>query len=125
MTVWTTFKTKAHHKVPTRYDISHPSDANAEVTHRLQCVLQLVENHAYLFVDEMNSVHSLTPINHPGVSSVIVAALWESSLHEEIDLDDVDALDNLFSLGGAATHSVLISDVQGPAQLKSQGYGSA
>ncbi|KAG2038721.1 hypothetical protein BDR03DRAFT_1009698 [Suillus americanus] len=108
MTVWATFKMKAHYKVPTHYNLDHLSDANAKVTHRLQHVLQLVENHAYLFVDEMNSVRSLTPINHLGVSSVIVAALWESSLHEEIDLDDVNALDNLFLLGGAATHLVLM-----------------
>ncbi|KAG2030388.1 hypothetical protein BDR03DRAFT_1017200 [Suillus americanus] len=112
-TIWATFKMKARCKVPTHYDLNRPSDANAEVTHRLQCVLQLVENHAYLFVDETNSVHSLTPINHPAVSSVIVAALWESSLHKEIDLDDVNALDNLFLLGGAAMHSVLMEYLSG------------
>jgi hypothetical protein len=48
-TIQTAFKTRAHRKVPTHYDLNHPSDANAEVTHRQQRVPPLVENHTYLF----------------------------------------------------------------------------
>lgn len=48
-TIRTAFKTRARREVPTYYDLNRPSDANAEVAHRQQCVPTLVENHAYLF----------------------------------------------------------------------------
>jgi hypothetical protein len=58
----------------------------------------------------------LSPVNHPGVFAVIIAAVWETTLHEELELDDVDSLDNLYSLGGAATHSVLMEHFSGRRQ---------
>ncbi|KAG2336154.1 hypothetical protein BDR05DRAFT_1006122 [Suillus weaverae] len=86
------------------------------VTHRQQRVPTLVENHAYLFADERYEQGSLSPVNHPGVFTVIIAAVWETTLHEELELDDVDSLDNLYSLGGVATHSVLMEHFSGRCQ---------
>ncbi|KAG2335851.1 hypothetical protein BDR05DRAFT_953775 [Suillus weaverae] len=40
----------------------------------------------------------------------------KTTLHEELELDDVDSLDNLYSLGGAATHSVLMEHFSGRRQ---------
>lgn len=58
----------------------------------------------------------LSPVNHPGVFAVIIAAVWETALYKELEFDDVDSLDNLFSLGGVTTHSVLIEHFSGRCQ---------
>ncbi|KAG1897124.1 uncharacterized protein F5891DRAFT_1192301 [Suillus fuscotomentosus] len=115
-TIRTAFKTRACREVPVHYDLNRPLDANAEIAHRKQRVPILVENHAYLFLHETNDPDSLAPVNHPGVHAVIVAAVWETGFHTELDIDDVDALDNLISLGGAATHSVLMEHLNGRRQ---------
>ncbi|KAG1840970.1 hypothetical protein C8R48DRAFT_787798 [Suillus tomentosus] len=98
------------------YDLNRPLDANTEIAHRKQRVPILVENHAYLFLHKTNDPDSLAPVNHPGVHAVIVAAVWETGFHTELDIDDVDALDNLISLGGTATHSVLMEHLNGRRQ---------
>ncbi|KAG1800870.1 uncharacterized protein HD556DRAFT_1304856 [Suillus plorans] len=115
-TIRMAFKTRARHEVPVHYDLNRPLDANMEITHRKQRVPTLIENHAYLFLHETNDPDLLSPVNHPGVHAVIVAAVWETGFHTELDIDDVDALDNVISLGGAATHSVLMEHLSGRRQ---------
>lgn len=44
---------------------------------------------------------------------IIVATVFGSKLHTAIDLDDLDSLDNLFSVGGAAVHSSLMEYYEG------------
>ncbi|KAG2361754.1 hypothetical protein BDR07DRAFT_1485531 [Suillus spraguei] len=115
-TIRTAFKMRARREVPTHYNLNHPSDPNAEVTHRQQRVPTLVENHAYLFADERSKQDSLSPVNHPSVSAVILATVWETGFHAELDLDDVDSLDNLYALSGAATHSAIMEYRNGRRQ---------
>ncbi|KAG1828796.1 hypothetical protein EV424DRAFT_1344544 [Suillus variegatus] len=43
-------------------------------------------------------------------------SVWETGFHTELDIDDLDALNNLISLGGAATHSVLMEHLSGRRQ---------
>lgn len=50
------------------------------------------------------------------MTAVILAAVWETGFHAELDLDDVDSLDNLYALGGAATHSVIMEYLNGRRQ---------
>jgi hypothetical protein len=59
----------------------------------------------------------LSPVNYSGVFAIIIAAVWETALHEELELDDVDSLNNLFSLGGAATHLVFIEHFSRRCQI--------
>ncbi|KAG1889626.1 uncharacterized protein F5891DRAFT_987350 [Suillus fuscotomentosus] len=117
MTIWTTFKTRVYHKVPVHHDFNRPLDANVEIMHRKQCVPILVENHVYLFLHEMNDPDSLTPVNHPGVYTIIITAVWETGFHAELDIDNVDTLNNLISLSGTATHSVLMEHLSRRRQM--------
>ncbi|KAG2146448.1 uncharacterized protein EDB93DRAFT_1104427 [Suillus bovinus] len=93
------------------------ANANTEIMHRKQRVPLLVENHVYLFLHEMNDPDLLSPVNHPGIHAVIIAAVWETGFHTELDMDNVDALDNLISLSSAATHSVLMEHLNRRHQM--------
>ncbi|KAG1888462.1 uncharacterized protein F5891DRAFT_987801 [Suillus fuscotomentosus] len=115
-TIRTAFKTRVRREVPVHYDLNRPLDANAEIMHRKERVPILIENHVYLFLHETNDPDSLAPVNHPGIHTIIIAAVWETGFHTELDIDDVDTLDNLISLGGAATHSVLMEHLSGRRQ---------
>jgi hypothetical protein len=64
----------------------------------------------------MNDPDLLSPVNHPGVHTIIIAAVWETSFHTGIDTDNMDALNNLISLGSAATHSILMEHLSGRHQ---------
>lgn len=47
-------------------------------------------------------------VNHPAVITTIIRTVWGGVLYEALDFDDVDKLDNLFSIGGAAVGSSLM-----------------
>ncbi|KAG2118342.1 hypothetical protein BD769DRAFT_1390681 [Suillus cothurnatus] len=127
-TVRTVFKREACNAVliPDHYGLSLLfSDVRSEANHRQDTVAPLLINQAYLFEDP--SIWS--PVNHPAVITTITCALWGSILHEALNFDNVNTLDNLFSIGGAAVGSSLMeyedSGVQKTVQFAPSSQSSA
>lgn len=135
-TIRAAFKIRVHYEIPTHYVLNYPSDSNTEVTHRQQCMPLLVENHTYLFVvslfciasksspnqsaylqDEIYEQGSLSLVNHPGIFTIIITAVWETALYKELKLNDIDSLNNLFSLGSTTTHLVLMEHFRRKHQM--------
>ncbi|KAG1808281.1 uncharacterized protein BJ212DRAFT_1303149 [Suillus subaureus] len=54
-----------------------------------------------------------SPVNHPAVITTIIRAVWGGILHEALNFDDINTLDNLVTLGGAAVGSSLMEYEEG------------
>ncbi|KAG0705129.1 hypothetical protein DFH29DRAFT_873364 [Suillus ampliporus] len=104
-TVRGVFKKEAWHVLPNHYSFTlEARDLRSLTDYREAIVALLLINHAYLFKDSM----IVSPVGHPAVIETIYHALWTTTLHEALDFDELDNLDNLFSIGGAAVHNTLL-----------------
>ncbi|KAG1851382.1 hypothetical protein F4604DRAFT_1686879 [Suillus subluteus] len=57
-----------------------------------------------------------SPVNHPAVITTILRSVWGGILHEALNFDDVNTLDNLISIGGAAVGCSLMEYEDSGAQ---------
>lgn len=72
----------------------------------------------------------MSPINHPTVIKTICNSLWTTHLHEVLDFNELDKLDDLSSIGGTAVHNTLLEFQDGvyksvqflPASLSATEY---
>ncbi|KAG2115295.1 uncharacterized protein F5147DRAFT_649673 [Suillus discolor] len=72
----------------------------------------------------------MSPVNHPAVIETICNSLWTTHLHEALDFNELDKLNDLFSIGGTAVHNTLLEFQDGvyksvqfsPASLSATEY---
>ncbi|KAG1853040.1 hypothetical protein F4604DRAFT_1686495 [Suillus subluteus] len=130
-TVRTAFKKEARNAilVPEHYNLTLPlDDPRSQTDHRRDTVGPLLIDQVYLFEDP--TIQS--PVNHPAVIAMIIRAVWGGILHEVLNFDNIDALNNLISIGGTAVGSSLMEYEEGvhktvqfaPASRSAVEYGT-
>ncbi|KAG0699637.1 hypothetical protein DFH29DRAFT_877129 [Suillus ampliporus] len=105
-TVCSVFKNEARSVLPDHYSLTPDSitDVALLMEHRQSIVAPLLLNQAYLFTDPS----TVSLVNHPAIIKTIYRSVWGTSLHEVLNLDKLDDLNNLYSLGGAAVHNGIL-----------------
>ncbi|KAG0701881.1 hypothetical protein DFH29DRAFT_875529 [Suillus ampliporus] len=104
-TVQGVFKKEARRVLPNHYSFTlEARDSRSLTDYREAIVAPLLINHAYLFKDST----IMSPVDHPAVIETIYHALWTTTLHEALDFDELDNLNDLFSIGGTAVHNTLL-----------------
>ncbi|KAG1851930.1 hypothetical protein F4604DRAFT_1686752 [Suillus subluteus] len=118
-TVRTAFKKEAHNAILVleHYNLTLPlDDPRSQTDHRQDTEDPTIQS----------------PVNHPAVITTIIHAVRGGILHEALNFDDINALDNLILIGGAAVGSSLMEYEEGvhktvqfaPASRSAVEYGT-
>ncbi|KAG2348096.1 hypothetical protein BDR05DRAFT_945029 [Suillus weaverae] len=113
-TVCGVFKKEVRRVLLNHYSLTlEAGDTRSLTDHREAVIAPLLVDHGYLFKDSM----IMSPVNHPAVIDTIYHSVWSTLLHEALDFDELDDLDDLFSIGGAAVHNTLLEFQEGMYKL--------
>ncbi|KAG2335682.1 hypothetical protein BDR05DRAFT_1006561 [Suillus weaverae] len=109
-TVHGVFKKEAWRVLLNHYSLTlEAGDTRSLTNHREAVIAPLLVDHGYLF---MNST-IMSPVNHPAVVDTIYHSIWSTLLHEVLDFNKLNDLDDLFSIRGAAVHNTLLEFQEG------------